>query len=115
SPSHRLTVSPSHRLTLALSGRPPLPKYGQNTVHSPLLPNTDPTTLDLLRLTLTPGFGPVLIGRAIALLGSAEAVLRAPESQLRAIKGVGEERAAALRTGREAGRRAADEELALAD
>lgn len=44
----------------------------------------------MLRLTLVPGLGPVLISRLIQRLGSAEAVLAATPSALRAVKGIGE-------------------------
>ncbi len=48
-----------------------------------------PTTLDLLTLTMTPGLGPVLIGRAVGQLGSARAVLEASPERLRLIHGFG--------------------------
>ena len=78
------------------------------------MPNIDPTTLDLLRLTLTPGLGPVLVGRAIATCGSPEAVLRAPGAQLKHIKGIGPDKARLIHDGIAASEALAAEELALA-
>lgn len=46
------------------------------------------TLVPLLRLTLTPGLGPVLIGRALARFGSAEGVLGASASELKQVKGL---------------------------
>lgn len=74
-----------------------------------------PTTLALLRLTLTPGLGPVLIGRALETFGSPDAVLGASESGLRRIKGVGDDRARTIFKGLADSAAKADEELALAD
>lgn len=79
------------------------------------MPSTTQDTLDLLRLTLTPGLGPVLISRAIDLFGSPAAVLAASEPALRRVKGIGDDRARAIVGGLEASKRAADDELALAD
>jgi DNA processing protein len=81
---------------------PPVPAPG----------SISPTTLDLLALTLVPGLGPVLIGRAAAHLGSASAVLDASPAQLQAVPGIGPEKARAFfasRTrARDAARREAD-------
>lgn len=52
-----------------------------------------PDTLALLRLTLTPGLGPILIRRAIEVLGSPSAALDAPEIAWRRIEGIGPDRA----------------------
>jgi DNA processing protein len=79
------------------------------------MPSTHPDTLDLLRLTLTPGLGPVLISRALDTLGSPGAVLGASEHALRRVKGIGDDRARAIVQGADAARRAADDELALAE
>ncbi|MGH7130735.1 MAG: DNA-processing protein DprA [Phycisphaerales bacterium] len=51
---------------------------------------------DVLHLTMAPGFGPVLIARAIRALGSARAVLEASPEKLRTIDGIGPERAKAM-------------------
>ncbi len=58
-----------------------------------------PLPIPLLRLTLTPGLGPVLIARLLAAFGSAERVIAAEPSSLRAIKGIGPERAAQITKG----------------
>lgn len=69
----------------------------------------------LLRLTLTPGFGPVLIRRAVGVLGSPQRVLAASPAQLETIPGVGPARARALCDRRAEGDRALLDERALAD
>ncbi len=69
----------------------------------------------LLQLTLTPGFGPVLIERALGMFGSADDVLGASTSALRRIRGVGDERAQSLRKGLNESERLADRELAAAE
>ncbi|MDP1662063.1 MAG: helix-hairpin-helix domain-containing protein, partial [Phycisphaerales bacterium] len=66
-----------------------------------------PTTLDLLALTLVPGLGPVLIGRAAAHLGSASAVLAASPAQLQTVPGIGPEKARAFFESRSGARDAA--------
>lgn len=48
-----------------------------------------PSLHSLLRLTLTPGLGPVLIARALKAFGSADAVLAASARDLERIKGIG--------------------------
>ncbi|MFT3684439.1 MAG: DNA-processing protein DprA [Phycisphaerales bacterium] len=76
--------------------------------------STPPTseTLDLLALTLIPGLGPVLIGRAIAHLGGADQVLQATPGTLQTVPGIGPEKARSFfeaRTkSRDAAQRAAD-------
>lgn len=75
---------------------------------------TAPTshTLDLLALTLVPGLGPVLIGRAIAHLGGADQVLHATPAQLQTVPGIGPEKARAFfetrSNAKDAARRAAE-------
>jgi len=64
-------------------------------------------TSDLLALTLIPGLGPVLIGRAAAHLGSAAAVLEASPAQLQTVPGIGPEKAKAFFESRSAAREAA--------
>lgn len=68
----------------------------------------------LLRLTLTTGLGPVLIGRAIREFGSAEAVLGASEQGLRRVEGIGADRARKIVAGFGPSAESADRELELA-
>lgn len=70
-----------------------------------------PEALDLLRLTLAPGLGPVLIRRAIASLGSAAAVLGASPAALQRVRGIGPERARAIAGGMVNIEKAVSEEL----
>jgi DNA processing protein len=79
------------------------------------MPIVDSATRALLRLTLTPGLGPVLIGRAVQEMGSYEAAADATEPALRRIRGIGEERARAIAEGLRASNASADAELRLAD
>lgn len=80
------------------------------------MPSSDPILRSLLRLTLVPGLGPVLIQRAIEAFGSAEAVLGASAALLRQkVKGIGEVHARQI-VGVVPGTEAlAEEEFALAD
>lgn len=79
------------------------------------MPIVDSATRALLRLTLTPGLGPVLIGRAVQELGSYEAAASATEPALRRIRGIGEERARMIAEGLRGTDALADAELRLAD
>lgn len=54
---------------------------------------------DLLRLTMTPGLGPVLIGRLLEAFGGPEGVLRAAPSQLAGVRGIGRAKAARIAEG----------------
>lgn len=72
-------------------------------------------TRDLLRCTLTPGLGPVLLNRLVEALGSYEALLAARASTLERVRGIGSSKAAAIVKGLRESERLADEELALAD
>lgn len=56
----------------------------------------DQSTLDLLRLTLVPGLGPILINRCLKEMGSPEQVLRASPSTLSNIRGIGGDKARAI-------------------
>lgn len=58
----------------------------------------DPSTLALLRLTLTPGLGAVRIRELIHLCGSAEAAVNAPASQLAAAGRLGKTKGADARS-----------------
>ena len=78
------------------------------------MPNPTDGSRDLLRLTMTPGLGPVLIARLIEHFGSAADALGASETALREIKGLGAGRARAIAQGLRESGRLADEELALA-
>ena len=60
----------------------------------PLMP-----TFGMLRLSLTPGLGPVLVARAVRTLGSIEDVLSAGETALRRVKGIGQEKARSIAAG----------------
>jgi len=73
-----------------------------------------PETLDLLRLTLAPGLGPVLTRRAIDTLGSPRAVIEASPADLARTPGVGAERARKIAAALRAGDGALEAELALA-
>ncbi|MBC7834015.1 MAG: DNA-protecting protein DprA [Phycisphaerales bacterium] len=77
--------------------------------------SNDPCVLPLLRLSLTPGLGSVLIARAIHTLGSVTAVLEASEGELRRIKGIGEEKARLIAAGLTASLARAEQEFASAD
>lgn len=74
-----------------------------------------PMLLSMLRLSFTPGLGPVLTTRAIAAMGSPEAVLGANEHALMRIRGIGADKARSICTGIVASAALADTELALAE
>lgn len=75
----------------------------------------DAAQRDLLRLTLTPGLGPILIGRLVATFGSPTGALAASAAELERIKGIGPGKSAAIVRGFRDSDAAADEELALAE
>lgn len=77
------------------------------------MPNAaDDAVFDLLRLTLTPGLGPVLIGRALKAFGErAAAVLEASAAGLMRVEGIGKERARTIVAGFAASAGKAEEEL----
>jgi DNA processing protein len=70
---------------------------------------------DLLRLTLTPGIGPVLIGRLIERYGSAREVAAATRSGLKGIDKIGPKKADLIAEGLAKAAPLVEEELALAD
>ncbi|MFN0131235.1 MAG: DNA-processing protein DprA [Phycisphaerales bacterium] len=71
--------------------------------------------IDLLRLTLTPGLGPILISRLIKQFGSpAEALSRSPRD-LERVKGIGPAKSASIAAGIKQSADLAQAELALAD
>lgn len=69
----------------------------------------------MLRLTLTPGLGPVLIRRLLAKTGSAAAACGLSAAQFTAIHGIGEQKAAVITRALPDAARLADQEIALAD
>lgn len=74
-----------------------------------------PTSRALLRLTLTPGLGPVLIERALGVFGDPRDVLCASAADLTRIRGVGDDKARLIRAGLEESERLADKELVAAE
>ncbi|MEZ6241937.1 MAG: DNA-processing protein DprA [Phycisphaerales bacterium] len=69
----------------------------------------------LLRLTLTPGLGPILIERLLQAFGNAERVLGASASALEGIKGIGAGMSAKIVRGMKESEALVDEELARLD
>lgn len=59
----------------------------------------DDNTLALLRLTLTPGLGPVLVRRLLDAFGSPQAVAAAATHQLARVRGIGSAKSAEIREG----------------
>ena len=70
---------------------------------------------DLLRLTLTPELGPVLLARAVEAMGGVEAVLSASPKQLEQIRKIGPIKAAKIARGMRDAERAVERELELLD
>jgi len=68
----------------------------------------------LLRLTLTPGLGPVLAGRLIERYGSPEAVAGLSPKALEQVRGIGASKASMIARGIREADRAVDRELTLA-
>lgn len=75
------------------------------------MPGTDQATFDLLRLTLVPGLGPVLINRCLKSFGSAEEVLRASATALANVRGIGPDKARTIANAAPATDRQAQNEL----
>jgi DNA processing protein len=80
----------------------------------PLVP-IDTETFSVLRLTLTPGLGPVLIARLLERFGSASEACRTSAAMLQTIQGIGSGRSADLVRGLAASEALAQAELASAD
>ncbi len=74
-----------------------------------------PAPRSLLRLTLTPGLGPVLISRLLAAFGDPDRILSASAAELERINGIGPGRSAAFVKGFKESGSLVDAELALAD
>lgn len=75
----------------------------------------DPALRDLLRLSLTPGLGPVLIARLLAAFGAPDRVLAASARELERVKGIGDGRSAAFVKGMKEAAALVDAELELAN
>lgn len=60
------------------------------------MPDLSPNAIDLLRLTLVPGLGPVLISRLLKKFGSARVALNASAAEIRTVKGIGDAKADAI-------------------
>ena len=80
-----------------------------------LSPMNDIDVRDLLRLTLTPGIGPVLIGRLIEAYGSARDGAKATRSELQRIDKIGPKKADQIAEGLARAESLVEEELTLAD
>lgn len=74
----------------------------------------DDALRDLLRLTLTPGLGPILIGRLLAQFGSPDRVLAASARQLEQVQGIGHGISAKAVRGMKESAGLVDDEVALA-
>ncbi len=68
----------------------------------------------LLRLTLTPGLGPVLIARVLERFGSVQGVLEASPRQLESVRQIGSAKAAKIALGLRESEPLVEKELALA-
>src|SRR5437762_6547239 len=75
----------------------------------------DSAVRDLLRLTLTPGLGPILISRLLTAFGSPAAALAASAMELERIKGIGPGKSIAIVKGLKESESLVDQELALAE
>lgn len=72
------------------------------------------STFALLRLTLTPDLGPVMIARLLEKFGSAERVLGASPADLSRVKGIGEKTGTSIASGIRASEELANRELEAA-
>ena len=86
-----------------------------NTSPQPSTAAVDAELHAMLRLTLTPGLGPVLIRRLLAKTGSAAAACGLSAAQFTAVHGIGEQKAAVIARALPDSIRLACEEIALAD
>ncbi len=75
----------------------------------------DQTTFDILRLTLTPGLGPILIARMLEKFGSAKAAIAASSAQIETIRGIGRTSAPKVAAGIQGSEPLAAAEAALAE
>lgn len=75
----------------------------------------DPNARALLRLTLTPGLGPILIDRLLAAFGGAPGVLGASARELERVRGIGPGLSARIVRGLKESESLVDEELARLD
>lgn len=76
---------------------------------------TDQHTFDLLRLTMVPGLGPILISRLLAAFGTPGEALKASETRLRQIDGFGPKTARAVAAAMPGSAKLAEEELRAAE
>lgn len=78
------------------------------------MPGDTAALKSLLRLTLTPGLGPILLRRVIAACGSTQAACHASQSQLESVDGIGPTKARTIAQGLRQAEEAADREWELA-
>jgi len=79
------------------------------------MPAVSPRLFDLLRLTMTPGLGPVLVARLLESFGSAEHALRASPRDLERVRGIGGGTSSAIARGLKDSAALAERELELAE
>lgn len=79
------------------------------------MPPPEPLIRDLLRLTLTPGLGPVLIARLLEVHGTPDRVLRLSAGQLEQVRGIGPGRSTAIVAGMKEAAALVEPELSLAE
>jgi DNA processing protein len=78
------------------------------------MPTASAFAMDVLRLTLLPGVGPILIGRLLKTFGSADAVWHASRADLERIPGIGANKSAQIVSGRTKADELARAEVSLA-
>lgn len=98
----------------ALATRLSSPFQTKQFQYTPLVPDVPQHLRDLLRLTLTPGLGPVLISRLLDLFESPQAVLAASAAELQRVKGIGTGRSTSIVKGMKEAAAHVDPELDLA-